>query len=300
MEPKRLSLLEQEEQWLFLDAAFTQTPSILKNMTPSQEAWKRAKGCKFIKDIGVKLELPCETTAMARLFYQRFFMRNAFPTRENEDPHPFMLGSTALHLACKLTSITRKVDFIIHYARIESKKATHPNIEKSGIRLLATDKEAIRWKEGIFYYEGELCFTLNFDFAVKFPHGYAIEIFQKCTAPIIQHYEAMKHSDFVVYEQYSKVLRKLRFSLAKFYDDCMSTTLPLRYDGKHLAIVILYAVAKTVQEWGKKLQGISPTVRKFIENPFPTTDGKSIFDTDPYTGKGPCLLNKETLDCELI
>ncbi|KAJ3216829.1 hypothetical protein HDU67_008915 [Dinochytrium kinnereticum] len=292
MDRRGLTLAQQVDQWIFSDSDFARTPSIQNNMLPHEEAWKRAKGCRFIKELGKKLNLPKETTATARLFFQRFFMRNAFPKKENEDPHPFMIGGTAVHLACKLTDSYRRLNDIIYNCRL----VANPEYAKNGARLAPTDKEAVNWKDNLFFYEGELCGAMSFDFGVKLPHKHAIELFHKHTSSTINHFEAMKHSDFIVYEQFSKALRKLRYACFKFCDEIMSTTLPLRYDAKRLGIIVLYAAVKTVQEWAKKEQDLSSTVKHFIENPFPMRDGRSIFDTDPFAEKEPAVFTKEAFE----
>ncbi|KAJ3105094.1 hypothetical protein HDU97_008498 [Phlyctochytrium planicorne] len=285
MEPRCLTLEQQEKQWLFSEADFARTPSIQIGILAQQEASKRAKGCRFITDVAERLRLGLETTATARLFFQRFYMRLPFPRKENEEPHPFMIGATALQMACKLTDNYRRLNDLIYHCRVCSRADFQKGHQIT--KFQPTDKEAVNWKDGLLYYENELCKTLEFDFAVKLPFGHAISLFEKGTAETVRMFDNMKHSDFLIYQQFSRVHRKLKLSLLKLSDDCMSTTLALRYPCEKVALIILYAVASMCNVWLQKQDSVPPAIRRFAEMPF-QLQGRSIFEMDPFAGRvGP-------------
>jgi hypothetical protein len=65
-------------QWLFTEAELANSPSIQEGQPQEQERLMRAKGARFIFDVGCELGLPQYTIAVACTFMHRYFMRNSF------------------------------------------------------------------------------------------------------------------------------------------------------------------------------------------------------------------------------
>ena len=66
-----------ESQWIFTEEELLRTPSVLDGISPELEREQRGKGCNFILQIGIQLELPQPTLATASVFLHRFYMQNS-------------------------------------------------------------------------------------------------------------------------------------------------------------------------------------------------------------------------------
>ncbi|KAJ3417129.1 hypothetical protein HDV05_006988 [Chytridiales sp. JEL 0842] len=273
------------DQWLFADEDMATTPSVLDGMTPGEEARSRFSGCRFINDVGKLLSLPPEVTCTAKMYLQRFFMRHSFGKRQ--ELHPYMIGGTALYLACKTRDHYRKLDLLINAFRTvaNTPKGWAPG---KPMPTLPHDVEAVRWREQILLHEETLCSALCFDLVVELPHGPVASMLKQFSEKKVYDCPAVK-------AEVQDILKRVRWHSVLFCKDTMSSTLPLRYDPKTLAVIIIFMGVTAVKRVYAKKEQVHPTIAAFVANPFLTEDGVSIFSPKGLAGMGLQALGHEIL-----
>ncbi|KAI9325793.1 cyclin-like protein [Zopfochytrium polystomum] len=273
-----------QAEWLFSEDDFCWTPSVQDGMTPGEEARMRFSGCRFITDVGSLLRVPAEGTSIARVYFQRFLMRHSF--RESKVVHPYLLGGTALHLACKTTDNYRKIGDLVNYCRLI---ASVPNWKK-GMPVPSykdSDKEAASWNQNILFYEELMAGSLCFDFVVELPHVTVYEILDRFidnSPPCLTGDESA-----AIAKMSPSIIRRLKLYSTQLLDDCMSTTLPLRYDARTVALIVLKAAVSATFSQIAECQAPS-VVHRFAQTPLINQSRISIFQTNIFSPRNPPVL----------
>ena len=215
--PSNPVLVATQSQWIFTDAELQLAPSVLDGMTLDQEQTSRAKGVRFISEVGILLKLPQLTLATASVYLHRFFMRYSMvdlPGRAGM--HPYAVAATSLFLATKVEENCRKLkEMIIACCRVAQKK---PNLivdEQS--------KDFWKWRDTILHNEDVLLEALCFDLQLEQPYRLL--------------YDFMKY--FGVKDN-----KPLRNAAWAFLNDASFTVIPVQFATRTIAASSLYAGAR--------------------------------------------------------
>ncbi|KAJ3321294.1 hypothetical protein HDU76_014129 [Blyttiomyces sp. JEL0837] len=134
--------------------------------------------------------------------------------------------------------------------------------------------------------EEEVLIVVCFDMIIELPHTYVIELLDKGIV------NANKYMDFAKdpasLKHVNAIHMYIRHHAKRFADDCLSTTLPLRYAPDQLAFVILgLAINAATLGYRQKIMketggDLSPQLMAFCERPLLTYFGRSIFEENPF------------------
>jgi hypothetical protein len=95
-------------------------------------------------------------------------MRHSFG--KAKELHQYMIGATALNLACKTTDHYRRLNDLVDACRLVSNPPRGWATGHPKPRYSEQDKEAESWREKILFHEEMVCSALCFDFVVELPH----------------------------------------------------------------------------------------------------------------------------------
>lgn len=162
--PSNPVLVATQSQWLFTDSELHLVPSVLDGMSLEQEQTNRAKGVRFISEVGILLKLPQLTLATASVYLHRFFMRYSMVDLHGRaGMHPYAVAATALFLATKVEENCRKLrELIIACCRVAQKQPSIVIDEQS--------KEFWKWRDTILHNEDVLLEALCFDLQLEQPY----------------------------------------------------------------------------------------------------------------------------------
>ncbi|TGZ83297.1 cyclin-like protein [Ascodesmis nigricans] len=203
-----------DSQWLFTEEELKRTPSNLDGITPQQEREMRSKGCNFITQLGIQLQLPQLTLATASMYLHRFYMQNSLKRY-----HYYEIAATALFLATKVEENMRKFTEIV----AACVRAAQKNLS---LQVHRDDKEFWRWKDCILSKEEFLLESLCFDLSVEVPYNHLL----------------------AYTEQLGKQTRTLIRTAWAFLNDAQLTMLCLMYPPKTIATAALYWAAGRCEE----------------------------------------------------
>ncbi|KAI9351184.1 hypothetical protein BDR26DRAFT_850619 [Obelidium mucronatum] len=256
-------------QWLFSLEALAATPGVLSGGSGGSEAASRLSTNSFIEKVASKLRgLPTETVAVAKVFHLRFSMRIAVG-KENTAIHPYVVGATALFLACKATDHYKKLSTVIYYCRHAAFKGP-PGVDPEFVQMpefKENDREYEKWYDNIITTEEQMTSALCFDFVVQLPHELIPTLLELCFDG-----SRLESNDEEI-QTCTKIYQKLRHHAYYYANECMSTTLPLRYNRNLLALIILrLAVEATKKSFSRTNQ--PQRVTEFLQSLLlaPTTD----------------------------
>ncbi|KAI8622310.1 hypothetical protein BC830DRAFT_1090265, partial [Chytriomyces sp. MP71] len=181
------------------------------------------------------LASPPETVPTAKMFLLRFSMRHAIGrSSANQCIHPYVAGAASLFLACKATDNYRKLSNIIHQCRwvafkgpegVKDEFVERPNFKED-------DKDYKHWYDNIITTEEQMTVALCFDLIVQLPHEIVLELLPMCFDRSLE--ATPEHAEYS-----QQIYQKLRHHAFHFANECMSTTLPLRFNRNLLSIIIL-------------------------------------------------------------
>ncbi|KAJ3028445.1 UNVERIFIED_CONTAM: hypothetical protein HDU68_001671 [Siphonaria sp. JEL0065] len=286
-------------QFVFPVEALAATPSILAGFSAAEEAAARLSSTAFVDKLAHRLgRLPTETVAVAKVFLLRFGMRHVV-AKDGQHIHPYVAGAisllvpltanafidsvlllvvswrqsaTALFLACKSTDHYRKLTNVIYQCRYISFKGPE-GVAMEFVQIPEfkdSDREYEKWYENIITTEELMTTALCFDFVVQLPHEVIPAILPLCFDGVRLE-ETEEESQIC-----TQIYQKLRHHAYHYANECMSTTLPLRYNRNLLALIILRLAVEATKKAFLKTKP-SARVVEFLESMLlaPSTDHTS-------------------------
>ncbi len=223
-----------KNQWRFNAEEIAKSPSVRQGLTPAQEAWTRVRGSMFITRCGTTLQLPPETIQVAKVFLNRFYMRNSIKTYNYHDISP-----ACLFIAIKLSDTYRKLRDVIQVCA--KKAAKNDNLDVS-----EGSKDFLVWKNNILFFEEIVLEALCFDLDIELPHPIALHLLKEWNAP-----------------------KEMAKSVYNYCHDAMSTTIPLQHSTRTIAAAAIYAADKDQEKsclkpnWWMDL-GVSESSLKYL------------------------------------
>lgn len=178
-----------------------------------EELVKRAKAAQFVKSVCFKLGLEHHVLATATIFLQRYYVRKSIEVDKYQD-----IGSACIFLATKLfesKDMRRMSDIIDACAKVSMKNNNYvvqPRIHDT-------------WERNIVHYEMEILQALCFDIDMDLPHTFITK-----------------------YTNYLKTSRDLKKFTYCIINDCLSSTLCLRYKWDVIVVAAIYVSAKLLNE----------------------------------------------------
>lgn len=156
------------EKWYFRREDLAKTPTISQKLiSEKEERGERSRGCLFIVQVGMELQLPQITIATACVYFHRFYMRMTFKDYPKRN-----IAATALYLSTKVEETGRQLTAII--GAIAQVAERNP-----GLLVDRASKEYWEWKDRITQMEEVLLETICFDIEVEHPYRYLLALGDK-------------------------------------------------------------------------------------------------------------------------
>ncbi|KAI8843334.1 hypothetical protein BJ741DRAFT_590597 [Chytriomyces cf. hyalinus JEL632] len=262
--------------WVFTAEQLAESVSVAEGNSHLAEAAARLSACGFMEKVAMRMRnIPPETLPVAKVYLLRFCQRQIV-ARTNGAVHPYVAGATALFLACKSTDNYRKLPTFIKQCRWVAFKGPEGVKDEFVERpqFKDDDKEYVNWYENIITTEENMTVALCFDLVVDLPHEIVVELLKLCWNG-----SALESSvDYASFSQ--QIYQKLKHHASFFANECMSTTLPLRFN-RNLQALIILRVAWEATKKGFPISSTPPKVLEFLNsgNPLvaPGNPGLNLF-----------------------
>ncbi|KAJ3264819.1 hypothetical protein HDU77_007491 [Chytriomyces hyalinus] len=262
--------------WVFTAEQLAESVSVAEGNSHMAEAAARLSACGFMEKVAMRMRnIPPETLPVAKVYLLRFCQRQIV-ARTNGAVHPYVAGATALFLACKSTDNYRKLPTFIKQCRWVAFKGPEGVKDEFVERpqFKDDDKEYVNWYENIITTEENMTVALCFDLVVDLPHEIVVEMLKLCWNG-----SALESSvDYASFSQ--QIYQKLKHHASFFANECMSTTLPLRFN-RNLQALIILRVAWEATKKGFPISSTPPKVLEFLNsgNPLvaPGNPGLNLF-----------------------
>ncbi|KAJ3400036.1 hypothetical protein HDU80_007335 [Chytriomyces hyalinus] len=262
--------------WVFTAEQLAESVSVAEGSSHMAEAAARLSACGFMEKVAMRMRnIPPETLPVAKVYLLRFCQRQIV-ARTNGAVHPYVAGATALFLACKSTDNYRKLPTFIKQCRWVAFKGPEGVKDEFVERpqFKDDDKEYVNWYENIITTEENMTVALCFDLVVDLPHEIVVELLKLCWNG-----SALESSvDYASFSQ--QIYQKLKHHASFFANECMSTTLPLRFN-RNLQALIILRVAWEATRKGFPISSTPPKVLEFLNsgNPLvaPGNPGLNLF-----------------------
>jgi transcription initiation factor TFIIIB Brf1 subunit/transcription initiation factor TFIIB len=166
----------------------------------------RSQSCYFIREVGIKLNLPQLTIATAIVFFHKYAKRNSI-IQEN----PFMISTSCIFLAGKVEETPKKLQDVISVSY-------HIRFKR---QLKIDSQEYLEIRESVLKRECRILQTIGFRFTVEHPYKYIL----KYTGDI-------------------KGSREIAQTAWNFVNDSLRTTMCLTHSPQIIAAATVYLAAR--------------------------------------------------------
>jgi len=204
----------QSNTWIYtMEELQTMKRACKKYITFEEELIQRAKAIHFIKMVCFKLDLGHHVLSAASIILHRYYVRKPIQDSIYQD-----IASACIFLACKLfesKDMRRMSDIVNACAKVSMKKN---DFEVSEV-LYGT------WKRNIVHNEMEILEVICYDLDIDLPSKY-----------IKQYTEALNTS------------KKLKKYIYCVINDCLATSMCLRYKWNVIVAAALYVSSKMIGE----------------------------------------------------
>lgn len=184
------------------------SPSRRDGISQKQETQLRELYCSYLKELGMKLELPQVTIACAMMLCHRFYMRQSHAKNDWKT-----IASVSIFLACKIQDTRRPLNDVLR----EASDMVH-KLDASALQYIRR-KEV--FKELILVAEILLLSTIGFDLEMQLPYVLLVEFLRTLNLfPVL----AERAWNYV--------------------NDCLCTSLCLQYEPHYIAAGSLFLAAE--------------------------------------------------------
>ncbi|PRQ53602.1 putative cyclin [Rosa chinensis] len=184
------------------------SPSRRDGISKKKETELRELYCSYLKELGMRLELPQVTIACAMMLCHRFFMRQSHAKNDWKT-----IATVSIFVACKIQDTRRPLNDVLREAS--------DMLHKSDASALPYVRRKEVFKELILVAEILLLSTIGFDFEMKLPYMSLVE--------------ALRRLDLF------SVLAERAWN---YVNDCLCTSLCLQYEPNYIAAGSLFLAAE--------------------------------------------------------
>jgi len=226
------------------------SPSRLDGMDINSEKWYRWSYCEFLKDAGMRINVPQLTIATAVVFCHKFFANHSHKQRGNER---FVIATACLFLAGKVEETPKALRDVVKTALL-IKYQDDPN----RYNKLINDRVFMeQQRDVILCAERLLLHTLGFHFHAEHPYKHLLRIVKQMS------------EEKVIPEKNARDLAQVAWNFA---NDSLRTLLCLQYTSLEVAHSVLFLASKFLsakisveKEWWEKC-AVHQSVREDISN----------------------------------
>lgn len=198
------------------------SPSRLDGINIQTENWYRWSYCEFLKDSGMKLNLPQLTIATAVVFCHKFFANHSHKQPENER---YIISTACLFLAGKVEETPKALRDIIKTALF----VKYQNDQKRYNKLINDRSFLEQQRDLILCAERLLLHSLGFNFHAEHPYKHLLRIVKQMS------------EENVIPEKNARDLAQVAWNFA---NDSLRTLLCLQYTSLEVAHSVLFLASK--------------------------------------------------------
>lgn len=226
------------------------SPSRLDGIDINAEKWCRWSYCEFLKDAGMRINVPQLTIATAVVFCHKFFANHSHKQPENER---FVIATACLFLAGKVEETPKALRDVVKTALF----IKYQDDPKRYNKLINDRIFMEQQRDVILCAERSLLHTLGFHFHAEHPYKHLLRIVKQMS------------EEKVIPEKNARDLAQVAWNFA---NDSLRTLLCLQYTSLEVAHSVLFLASKFLsakisveKEWWETCT-VRQSVREDISN----------------------------------